>query len=147
MALQTRANKVPQYLAQGANSSIEDGAVLGGLLGKVKSRCELKLTLELFQHLRKKRGEAIAREALAQRDSFHKIDGPEQEARDEFFASQLGKDEVDGPFPSRWYVTSFLADPQAHADTSRTCPIVQPWLYGYDAYKEVETASHKAPKL
>ena len=21
----------------------------------------------------------------------------------------------------------------------RTCPVVQPWLYGYDAYKEVES--------
>jgi salicylate hydroxylase len=49
-------------------------------------------------------------------------DGPEQEARDKLFLSQLGK-ELNGPFPSRW-----------------TCPQVQPWLYGYDAHEEVREA-------
>lgn len=56
-------------------------------------------------------------------------DGPEQEARDRIFLSQLGK-ELKGPFPSRW-----------------TCPQVQPWLYGYDAYKEVEMAVGAEPFL
>ena len=54
-------------------------------------------------------------------------DGPGQEARDALFLSQLGKD-LEGPFPSRW-----------------TCPQVQPWLYGYDAYEEVEDALRKNP--
>lgn len=54
-------------------------------------------------------------------------DGPEQEARDELFLSMLGK-EVKGPFPSRW-----------------TCPEVQQWLYGYDAFKEVEEAVKNEP--
>lgn len=45
--------------------------------------------------------------------------GEAQEGRDHLFLSQLGKD-LKGPFPSRW-----------------TCPDVQPWLYGYDAYQEV----------
>lgn len=49
-------------------------------------------------------------------------DGPKQEARDELFLSQLGK-ELTGTFPSRW-----------------TCPKVQPWLYGYNAYEEVTKA-------
>lgn len=31
-------------------------------------------------------------------------DGPEQEARDKIFTSQLGK-EVTGSFPSRWFVS------------------------------------------
>jgi salicylate hydroxylase len=47
-------------------------------------------------------------------------DGPEQETRDRLFLSQLGK-QVVAPFPSRW-----------------TCPQVQSWLYGYDAYSEVQ---------
>jgi salicylate hydroxylase len=91
------------YLAQGANSSIEDGAVL-------------------FQDLRKTRGEGIARETFKQRKDFHLRDGEEQEKRDELMLGQLGK-ELKGAFPSRW-----------------TCPEVQPWLYGYDAVKEVEAA-------
>lgn len=29
----------------------------------------------------------------------------------------------------------------------RTCPEVQPWLYGYDAIKEVEEAANRSPDL
>lgn len=112
------------YLAQGANSSIEDGAVLGLLLAPANftSKTQLPSTLQLFQQLRKARGEGIARETFKQRKDFHMRDGPEQEKRDELMLRQLGE-ELKGAFPSRW-----------------TCPEVQPWLYGYDAVKEVEAA-------
>lgn len=56
------------------------------------------------------------------------LDGPEQEARDAIFMSQLNSEQVQGPFPSRW-----------------TCPQVQPWLYGYDAYQVVECEVQKEP--
>jgi salicylate hydroxylase len=56
------------------------------------------------------------------------LDGPEQEKRDEIFLSQLGKTDLKAPFPSRW-----------------TCPEVQPWLYGYDAYQEVYEALAREP--
>ncbi|KAI0401996.1 hypothetical protein F4802DRAFT_392795 [Xylaria palmicola] len=115
------------YLAQGANSAIEDGAVLGLLLGSIKSREHLPKALRMYQELRKARGDAIVKETFKQRDAFHMPNGPEQEARDALFLSQLGK-ELKGPFPSRW-----------------TCPDVQPWLYGYDAYQEVEEAISKDP--
>lgn len=55
------------------------------------------------------------------------LDGPEQEARDTLFLSQLGK-ELRGPFPSRW-----------------TCPEVQPWLYGYDVFEQVDDAIRAHP--
>jgi salicylate hydroxylase len=64
-----------------------------------------------------------------QRRDFHLPDGPEQQARDQLFLSQLGK-ELKGPFPSRWQ-----------------CPEVQPWLYGYDAQREVEEAIKSEPFL
>jgi salicylate hydroxylase len=57
-------------------------------------------------------------------------DGPEQLARDEVFMSQLGAGQITVPFPSRW-----------------TCPEVQPWLYGYDAFAVVEQAVEKEPFL
>lgn len=63
-----------------------------------------------------------------QRESFHMPDGPEQEARDRIFLSQLGKERLEGPFPSRW-----------------TCPEVQPWLYGYDAFEVVREAVTNEP--
>lgn len=55
-------------------------------------------------------------------------DGPAQVARDELFASQLNATELKAPFPSRW-----------------TCPEVQPWLYGYDAFAVVERAIKEEP--
>jgi salicylate hydroxylase len=66
-------------LAQGANSSIEDGAVLGYILAALKSKDELPSALYLYERLRKKRGEAIVRETFAQRNDFHMDDGPERE--------------------------------------------------------------------
>lgn len=118
------------YLAQGANSAVEDGAVLGQLLGRVRSRAQVPQALRMYEALRKARGEAVVRETFKQRHDFHLPDGPEQEARDALFLSALGKEEgeVKGPFPSRW-----------------TCPEVQPWLYGYDAFAEVEQAVAKEP--
>lgn len=55
-------------------------------------------------------------------------DGPEQIARDEIFASQFGASQVKVAFPSRW-----------------TCPKVQPWLYGYDAFAVVDQAVREEP--
>lgn len=110
------------YLAQGANSSLEDGAVLGRLLRYVTSHDKLAPALEVYEQLRKSRGEAIAKEALGQvssttrilavrrlnvanvckkRDSFHLPDGPLQEQRDSIFMTYLGK-EPPAHFPSRW---------------------------------------------
>jgi salicylate hydroxylase len=89
------------YLAQGANSSLEDGAVLGGLLGHVRRKEQVREAVEMYERLRKARGEAIVKQTFEQRDSFHMPDGVEQEARDALFRSQLGR-EVDCEFPSRW---------------------------------------------
>jgi 2-polyprenyl-6-methoxyphenol hydroxylase-like FAD-dependent oxidoreductase len=54
------------YLAQGANSSIEDGAVLGGILARLNTKDQLPQALSMFQSLRKQRGESIVRETFKQ---------------------------------------------------------------------------------
>lgn len=54
------------YLAQGANSAIEDGAVLGLLLGRIKSRNNVPQALKMYEELRKARGESIVRETFKQ---------------------------------------------------------------------------------
>lgn len=115
------------YLAQGANSSMEDGAVLGNVLAALETKSQLPEALHLYERLRKKRGEAIVRETFAQRRDFHMYDGPEQQARDELMLSKLGQ-QIDCKFPSRWQ-----------------CPLVQPWLYGYDAQKETAAALRESP--
>ncbi|TVY68657.1 FAD-dependent monooxygenase OpS4, partial [Lachnellula suecica] len=119
------------YLAQGANSSLEDGAVLGYLLGKVRQETkhdQLPKAAAMYQTLRKQRGEDIAKETFKQREDFHMPDGEKQVARDEVFAGAWGREEPEGDFPSRWQ-----------------CPRVQRWLYGYDAYAEVEGAFSEDP--
>lgn len=121
------------YLAQGANSSLEDGAVLGHLLGKVGDRGtkgrQLPAAAAMYQRLRMGRGERIVMESFRQRDDFHMPDGPEQERRDKIMTASLGEDEGPRPgFPSRW-----------------TCPEIQSFLYGYDAYAEAEKAYKENP--
>jgi salicylate hydroxylase len=118
------------YLAQGANSSLEDGAVLGYLLGKVRQETkseQLPKMARLYEGLRKERGEGIQKETFKQREDFHLPDGEKQEARDKLMLGMLGG-ELKADFPSRW-----------------TCPRVQRWLYGYDSYKEVEEAFNANP--
>lgn len=112
------------YLAQGANSSLEDGAVLGCLLGKVlgdEDEEGLGRVGRVYQACRKGRGERIQKEGFRQRDDIHLEDGEAQRIRDEVFARNLGREEVEAGFPSRW-----------------TCPEVQGFLWGYDAYADAE---------
>jgi salicylate hydroxylase len=54
------------YLAQGANSSLEDGAALGTILKSVTNKEQLPSALQLFEQLRKQRSEAIVRETFKQ---------------------------------------------------------------------------------
>ena len=88
---------------------------------------QLPAALQLYQRLRKNRGERIVRETFEQRRDFHMRDGPGQQARDELMLSKLDC-EIDCKFPSRWQ-----------------CPQVQPWLWGYDAKAESEAALQRWP--
>ncbi|KUI53303.1 3-hydroxybenzoate 6-hydroxylase [Cytospora mali] len=54
------------YLAQGANSAVEDGAVLGILLGHVNSKNQVHQALKTYEKLRKARGEAVVKETFKQ---------------------------------------------------------------------------------
>lgn len=54
------------YLAQGANSSLEDGAVFGRLLGYVKRKEQIIPAIKMYESLRKARSEAIAQESMKQ---------------------------------------------------------------------------------
>ncbi|KAI1143259.1 FAD/NAD(P)-binding domain-containing protein [Hypoxylon sp. FL0543] len=116
------------YLGQGANSAIEDGAVLGRLLGHIQTKEQVGKALRLYEQLRKPRGDAIVRETFGQRDVNHMVDGPRQRERDRLFLSQIDKEVKEPPFPIRW-----------------CCPRVQPWLFGYDAWVEVDKLVEKEP--
>ncbi|KIX01938.1 uncharacterized protein Z518_07877 [Rhinocladiella mackenziei CBS 650.93] len=81
------------YQAQGAAMAVEDGAVLGLLLGKTVRKLsddpvssEMKdpviSALELYEKLRKSRTTTNVLGAIANRTFFHMHDGAEQEERD-----------------------------------------------------------------
>ncbi|KAI1466687.1 FAD/NAD(P)-binding domain-containing protein [Daldinia caldariorum] len=116
------------YLGQGANSSIEDGAVLGRLLGHIQTKDQVGKALRMYEQLRKPRGDAIAKASLEQREIFQMIDGPKQRARDELLLSQIDSEVKDAPFPIRM-----------------CCSQAQSWLFSYDAYVEVDKAVGENP--
>ena len=54
------------YLAQGAGSSLEDGAALGILLSEAKTREDLPRLLKLYEELRKPRSSALQQRSMKQ---------------------------------------------------------------------------------
>ena len=107
------------YLAQGAAQAVEDGAVLGALFERVEGRSQIPDILVIFESLRKARTTRVVQGSTALRDIFHMVDGKRQKERDR----QLLEDTPFDGYPNRW------------AD-----PVFQPWLFGYDALKEVDDA-------
>lgn len=54
------------YMAQGAGSAIEDGAALGIILSRVKSRDQLADALKVYQDLRVSRSTALQKWSMKQ---------------------------------------------------------------------------------
>ena len=108
------------YLAQGAAISVEDGGVLGGLLGKIRSKNDLPRVLALYEQLRRPRTSRIVIGSTKQQDIFHMRDGAAQKERDRVMLTQ------NPPQPGH---------PNQWAD-----PVMQGFLFGYDADVEVEQA-------
>ncbi|CRL22669.1 Aromatic-ring hydroxylase-like [Penicillium camemberti] len=109
------------YMAQGANSSLEDGAVLGGLIAKAHDKLDLPALLQIYQHLRKPRSLAIVEASFKQRHTNHLRNGPEQQQRDKILEEQFQEPLPGYPF--------YWLDPQS-----------QGWIYSYNAYEEAEMA-------
>ena len=109
------------YLAQGAATSIEDGAALAECLDRVQDISDIPIMLQAFQAIRKPRCEAIASGARANGDIWHMADGPEQAQRD----SEM-RQEMDHSSPQT------VLNPNKWSDKD-----FQPWLFGYDTVKLV----------
>ncbi|KAK5064361.1 hypothetical protein LTR84_000194 [Exophiala bonariae] len=107
------------YMAQGAGSSLEDGAALGLILAKIDGRADLLEALKKFERVRKSRSLALQQGSLKQRHVNHLRNGPEQVARD-----QLCLDEMDDPQPGYPF---YWIDPK-----------IQSYVYGYDVFAELE---------
>ncbi|KAL9604928.1 MAG: hypothetical protein Q9219_000116 [cf. Caloplaca sp. 3 TL-2023] len=107
------------YLAQGAAQAVEDGAVLGALFERIENPSQLGHALVIYERLRKSRTTTVVKGSTHLQDVFHMPDGPRQQERD----WNLTQREPYEGYPNPW------------AD-----PVFQPYLFGYDADKEVEEA-------
>lgn len=70
------------YVAQGANSALEDGATIGALLSKVSRRDQISAAMDMYDVIRRPRVDQLVREAYAQGEEHHLEDGGEQAKRD-----------------------------------------------------------------
>jgi salicylate hydroxylase len=115
------------HLAQGAAQAIEDSAVLGFLLGKIKyGKIEEKdgpgveEILRLYEDLRKERAEMLVEWAAASARELHLGSGKAKEERDKVF-EELKKKGGKARVPDKW----------ADAD-------VQKVVYGVDVMRDAE---------
>ena len=74
------------YMAQGANSALEDAAAIGTLLSHVSDPSQLTPALALYDAVRRPRVNQLVRETFAQGVEHHLPDGLEQEQRDKRLA-------------------------------------------------------------
>ncbi|KAF8846744.1 FAD/NAD(P)-binding domain-containing protein [Acephala macrosclerotiorum] len=107
------------YLASGAGMALEDGAVLGECLTRIKdkSAAEKKLALRVYEQCRKGRTEMVVNRGNLQQYLYHLDDGPEQEERDRKMR--------------------MIPTPPGEALAWRD-PELSPRLLGYDHVKDVE---------
>ncbi|KAI9734836.1 MAG: hypothetical protein M1834_001915 [Cirrosporium novae-zelandiae] len=109
------------YLAQGAAQAVEDGAVLGLLLGRIQHSSQIPDILTIYEFMRKPRTTRVVKGSTNLRDIFHFPDGDLQKERDRQLVEHQN-----APFegyPNRW-----------------RDPVFQEYLFGYDCEKEVENA-------
>jgi len=108
--------------------AVEDGAVLGRLLGLFSRRIEgcdrsgLPSLLREYQELRKDRTTTVVKTATGLRELYHMVDGAQQQERDRLLGTHDWWDES-GSFP--WVFADW-----GHLNG----------LYGFDALKSADDA-------
>lgn len=109
------------YQAQGAAMAVEDGAVLGKLLGLLNASSvppepsSVAEILRLYEGLRKHRTSLIVQGADSNRQVFHFPDGPLQESRDAWLSGK-GPKLPNFTFADHEYLTAML-----HFDSVADC--------------------------
>ena len=76
------AHAMLPYLASGAATAIEDGAVLGECIDRCFSASDLPKALKAFEKIRKTRCERVVKGSRANGDIWHLPDGEQQQERD-----------------------------------------------------------------
>lgn len=86
------AHPMLPYMAQGANSSLEDAATIGGLLAKVQRREQIPSAMAMYDAIRRPRVDQLVRETFAQGKEHHLPNGPEQRHRDHLLRRSMEED-------------------------------------------------------
>ncbi|MCJ1319937.1 hypothetical protein MMC15_005273 [Xylographa vitiligo] len=119
------------YVAQGAANAIEDA---GTLTVCFSITSDVSLALEIYQHVRKSRAEAIQLSATTTRKALHLPDGPEQQKRDEAIRnSNKGGHNPDLWADTEWQQTMWGVD------------VMKDTLENWEAYKGKVEGHHLAP--
>lgn len=117
------AHSMVNHMAQGAATSMEDGAFLAKCIGRVvKGQLPIREAVRIYEQERMPKAYAKQQVSFLNGAIWHLPDGPEQVARDKAMAPELS---------SKYYVRSsnLYGDPQTVLD-----------VYGYDVEHHAETA-------
>lgn len=120
------AHSMVNHMAQGAATSMEDGAFLGRVIAKVvEGKLRIDEAVQIYENERMPKAYAKQQVSFLNGAIWHLPDGPEQRARDKAMAPEL-----DG----KYYVRSsnLYGDPQTVLD-----------CYNYHAEEHAETAIEK----
>ncbi|QRV80216.1 FAD-binding domain protein [Ceratobasidium sp. AG-Ba] len=130
------------YRAQGAAMAVEDGAVLGSILSRLRTPKDLHKLLKAYQNLRLPRTSESQKSARLNQFIFHLPDGPEQEARDADMTRAMKWEEErlrrerearDGRLRDTSEDPSWKGNMNQWADQAKN-----KYQFGYDAYAAVE---------
>jgi len=75
------------FMAQGACQAIEDAAILARCLDLPQAASDIAGVLKIYEATRLPRASKLQARSFDNATTYHYPDGPEQQARDEFFAS------------------------------------------------------------
>lgn len=120
------AHSMVNHMAQGAATSMEDGAFLARCLAKVvEGKMRVDEAVRIYEEERMPKAYAKQQVSFLNGAIWHLPDGPEQRARDEAMAAEL---------EGKYYVRSsnLYGDPQTVLE-----------VYGYDVEAHAETALAK----
>lgn len=112
------AHPMLPHLAQGAAQAVEDGAVIGAVLARVRDSSDVPAALRVFQKLRQARTDMIVVEAAASGKAIHLGAGAAQAERDRLFAE----------------AAKTGANPDRYVDKE-----MQDVLYAFDCVSDAET--------
>nr|POE82293.1 deoxyribonuclease tat-d [Quercus suber] len=113
------AHSMMPYLGQGAAMALEDAAVLGELLGRIKNRDQIGDVVTMFESVRQPRALEMRRRSGRMREMYGMENGARQEERDRQLREGDGWDGF----------ANFLKD-----------PVLVEWMFRYDAVTEADTA-------